>query len=503
MSLSAALHATVGTLRRRPGDLLPAYGLGAAVLTIARVLTVAGVATALVYLFATGRLGPLVAGLAGRNLTPPDPQANPQAFSAWVEGLRPVLAPALTPAVLGTVLLALLLTAIAAVVLAAAATAAQLSACHARLRDRRGTVAAIDGLRRHWVAFLGAYLLEALIWAVGTAVAAGATLLAAAVSPLLGVAVGIVAVLAWLAVVVPTRAVFAFVPVAIVVDDVGLWRAIRAAAGFIRREPVDAVGYYVLALGVVLAVSAVAAVLSLVNATAAVTPVAVLAVAPGLDLLKTGLFGQYRGAFDPPDAPVGSIRGQTVAGCRRGLRQVGGFVRHHPGLNAVAAVLLVGGFAVGWYGAAPFVGALQTSIVGRLADRVPPASTFEYFGNNAGVALSMAYSGLALAVPAAVTLWLNGLILGVYAHLEVAPAVMAAFVLPHGIFELPALVVAGAVGLHLGGAWWRTWRGGASRVDLADAMEAAFWVLVGVGVLLAVAAILEGFVSPYYWRLFL
>jgi Integral membrane protein DUF95. len=50
---------------------------------------------------------------------------------------------------------------------------------------------------------------------------------------------------------------------------------------------------------------------------------------------------------------------------------------------------------------------------------------------------------------------------------------------------------------------WRAFRGRLSRTGFADAIENAFWVLVGIGVLIAVAALIEGFVSPYYWRPFL
>ena len=38
---------------------------------------------------------------------------------------------------------------------------------------------------------------------------------------------------------------------------------------------------------------------------------------------------------------------------------------------------------------------------------------------------------------------------------------------------------------------------------LADAIERGFRVLDGMGVMLAVAALLEGFVSPYYYRFLL
>lgn len=503
MSLSAALHATVGTLRRRPAELLPAYALSAAVPAIARVVTFVGLGVSLLYLETTGRLGPAVAELSTMEFDIPDPEAQPDAFAEWIEGLGQVLDPLFSPVVLVILAVALLFTLLLAMLLAAAVSAGQVTACHACLRDRRGTLAAINGIRRYWTTFLGAYLLEAAIWIAVSIGAFGASAVGFAITPLLGALIAVVAGLVWLLVLIPTRAVFAFVPVAIVVDDAGLFRSIRASAGYLRRDPVGAVGYYAIAIGVLLAFSTVAAVLSLVQASAAVTPVAILVVAPALDLLKTGLYGQHRGRFSPPDGPVGSVRSQCVAGLRRGLGRMTAFVRRTPGTHLVAVGLLVSGFALGWLAANPFVGAIEASIVDRLAEHVPPAAALNYFGNNFAVSVSMAYSGLALAVPAALALWFNGVILGAFARLEVAPETLLAFVAPHGVFELPALVIAGAVGLWLGVASWRTWRGRASREALADALEEAFWVLVGLGVLFAVAGLIEGFVSPYYWRLFL
>jgi len=503
VSLSAALHATVGTLRRRPAELLPAYALGAAVPAIARVATILGLGLSLFYLEANGRLRPVIAELTRTDLDVPDPELQPEAFAEWLQGVGAVLDPLFAPAALAVLAASLLLTIVLAVILAAAVSAGQVAACHACLRDRRGTVAMIGGVRSHWSTYFWAYVLEAIIWVAVSLGAFGAAAVGLAASPLLGAIVAVVAGLFWLLVMVPTRAVFAFVPVAIVVDDVGLLRAIRASAGYLRADPVGALGYFAIALGVLLAFSTVTAVLSLGQASAAVTPVAFLVIAPALDLLKTGLYDQHRGTFSPPNEPVGTVKQQVNGGLRRGLDWLAAFVRRTPGTHIVAIALLLSGFGLGWIWATPFVGSIETSIVHRLADHIPPAAALNYFGNNFTVAVSMAYSGVALVVPAVATLWTNGLILGVYARLEVAPALLAAFITPHGIFELPALVVAGALGLRLGLASWRTWRGGLTRADLADALEEAFWVLVGLGVLFAVAGIIEGFLSPYYWRLFL
>lgn len=503
MTLSAALHATVGTLRRRPADLLPVYMLGAAVPAIARVVVVAGFAVAYGYLELTGRLAAVRSAVAGRNLNPPDPNAHPEAFAHWVQSVAPLVRPLFSPVVLLVLGVSLVLGLLAWLVLAAAVAAGQYAACDARLRDERGLTAAVAGSRRHVWSFLGAYLLEGVVWALATVVALGLVGVGLLVSRIAGLLLVPVALLLWLVVVVVARAVFVFVPPAIVVDDVGVVGALRASAGYVRSTPVGAVGYYLLALGVLVVFALVAGALSAVQAQSVVAPLGVLAVSPALDLIKTGLYDDHRDALAPPDSPVASLRTQFVGGLRRGLREVARFVREHPGLHVLAVVVGLVGVAMGWVAAGPLVGSLSTSIVHRLADSVPPVATLTFFGNNWTVAFATAYSGLALGVPAALSLWFNGFLLAVYARLEVAPLTLAAFVVPHSLFELPSLVVAGALGLHLGAVAWRTWRGRADRVALADAMERAFWVLVGLAVLLAVAAVLEGFVSPYYWRPFL
>ena len=264
-----------------------------------------------------------------------------------------------------------------------------------------------------------------------------------------------------------------------------------------------AVGYYAIALGTLLAFSTLVGVLTVVEVQALAAPLAYLAVAPVLDLLKTGLYDAHRGVLSPPSGAVPGLRRQLTSGGRRGVRAVVGFVRESPGLHALALALGLAGAAMGWAVSEPLVGVLDASIAERLADHVPPLAAANFFANNWTVAISTALSGVALAVPAGLSVWFNGVVLGVVARLEVTPIELAAFVLPHGIFEIPSILVAGALGLHLGVVTWRAWRGRMGREALADALERAFWVLVGLGVVLAIAGLIEGFISPYYWRVFI
>ncbi|MBP1923385.1 putative membrane protein SpoIIM required for sporulation [Halorubrum alkaliphilum] len=502
MDLSTAVTATVSTLRRRPADLLPFYLLGTAVPVIARLGLLVALGGVYLHFELSGRLGEVRDTLAGVDLTPPDAE-NPEAIEQWAEGLLPAFEPLfsltagllLVTGVIATVLLAILAY--------AAISAGQMSAVVARLRDERGLTAGIAGTRDRWLTFLGLYLAEFLLW-VGVLLLASLVVgVAFVVNPFLGAIVALGAFLLGAVVLVAVRIVFAFAPAAIVVDDAGVLGAVDGAGGFIRSNPADAAAYLVVAVGVVVAIASAASALAFLGGGAVVALVSAVVVAPALDLLKTVLYGDYRGTVDPVGPPEASLRGQFTGGIRRGWRAMVGFVFRTPGTHLFVVALGVGSGALGWMLAEPFVGAVPTSIEARLADHIAPVATLEFFGNNWSVAISTAFGGVALVIPALSAIVFNGVVLGGVAALEVNLPALVAFVVPHGIFEIPAIFIAGALGVHLGRVSWRTFRGRLSREGFADVLENAFWVAMGLGILLAIAAVIEGFISPYYWQPFL
>ncbi|MDB9300446.1 stage II sporulation protein M [Halorubrum ezzemoulense] len=501
MDLSAAVTATTATLRRRPADVLPFYLLGTAVPAIARLGPFAALAGIYLHLELNSRLAAARDSLAG--VEPPPETQDPEALQAWAEGLGPAFEPLLTPTVVvlfaGGVLLAVALSVLAYAVV----SAGQLSAVAASLRDDRGLVAGIAGARSRWLTFLGLYVAELILWigvvALGL-IAVGAAFLA---NPFLGAAVAIGALLAGFVALALVRILFAFAPAAVVVDDAGVVGGVEGAGGFVRSNPVDAAAYLVVAIGALVAVASVASGIAFVGGGPVVALASAVVVAPALDLLKTVLYGDYRGTVDPLSPTEAGLRAQLGGGLRRGWRELRGFVRSTPGFHALALGVAVGFGALGWVAAAPFAEMAPTSIEGRIAGQIPPVAALTYFGNNWGVAIATAFSGVGLALPALSSLAFNGLALGATAALEENLSALVAFVVPHGIFEIPALVVSGALGVRLGAVSWRTFRGRASRERFADALETAFWVTVGIGILITVAAVIEGFVSPYYWRPFL
>lgn len=502
MALTPAVRAAVAVLRRRIDDLLPAFLLLPAVGAVARVAGLAGVAIAYVHLEVTGRLDRFRTELAAMDLEQPNPNADPEAIAEWIEAIVPLFERLVTPTVVAVLAVSGLVAAVLFVVVSAVATAAQLAACRATLQDARGTTAAIRGAGRHWLSLLGLFVGEFAVWVGATALAVVAITAAVAFSPIVGGLVGLAVVPLWFAVVLTARLLFAFAPVAVVADDVGVAGGLRRAAGYARAAPGDAIGYGLVAVGVAVALGLTSALLP--QAGGVVAAVAgFLVVIPLLSLTKTALYVGHVASVSPPTDPESSLPSQVAGGGRRGLGAVARFVQRSPGLQLLSAGLFVGGFALGWLAATPYDGVVVASIDARIAGQFPPTAAAFYAANNWTVAVGSALSGLALGVPAAVSMLFNGAFLGVYGRLEASPMELLAFVAPHGVLELPAIVVSGALGLSLGAAAWRTLRGRTSAGELADDLEAAFWVLIGIGVVLVVAGLVEGFVSPYYYRPFL
>ena len=501
MDFTSALQSIITVYRTRTDELLPVYFLSPAVSQVSRAVLAVGFAVAYAYLEVTGRLTRLRADLRTEGAEPPGPGADVDAVQRWFETVGPAFERLFSPEVLAILGATLLATVVVFALLSSVVTAAQLSCCRATLHDEWGTEAAVAGARRHWTAVLGLSILEFLFVVVLTA-AAVAPLVAVVDSAALLVLVGLVVGFLWLAAFVAISVVFAFAVVAVVVDGTGVRGGLAGAAGFIRTNPLWVVGYVAAVVGILGLVSAASATAGAASGVASAL-LGFAVTAPALDLLKTALYGHYAGGIDPPERPEASALQQAVDGVRRGVDEMVAFVRRNPGLNVLAAVILLCGAYGGWVLAGAYEGLVTASIDARLENHVPPSAAVAFATNNTTVAISSAMSGLAAGLPSVVALLFNGALLGALGRFEVAPLQLAAFIVPHGVIELPALVIAGALGLSLGGSGLRALGGRVTNAEFAETLERAFWVLVGVAVLLAVAGLIEGFVSPYYYRPFL
>jgi len=280
MDLSSAVSAAASTLRRRPADLLPFYLLGTAVPVIARMGLFVALAGTYLHYELTGRLDDARRALTELDLTPPDTQ-DPEAVQAWVETVAPALEPLASPTAVLLLTVGTAATLLLALLTYAAVSAGQMSAVAGRVRGRRGLTAGIAGVRGRWLTFLGLYVTEVLLW-VGVSLLGGLAIGGAfLVNPFLGAAVALVALLVGLTVLLLVRAVFAFAPAAVVVDETGVVGAVEGAGGFIRSNPVDALAYVVVvAVGVLVAISSAASALAFLGGGAVVALASAVVAAP-------------------------------------------------------------------------------------------------------------------------------------------------------------------------------------------------------------------------------
>lgn len=110
-------------------------------------------------------------------------------------------------------------------------------------------------------------------------------------------------------------------------------------------------------------------------------------------------------------------------------------------------------------------------------------------------------------LPAA-TLGINAMLIGFvggyFAANHLSPVLFIAALLPHGIFELPALILAFSAGLELCREITGRCRGQEGSLPLVQSLSNAGRIyLFPILPLLAVAAVMEAYVTPYVISLFL
>jgi uncharacterized membrane protein SpoIIM required for sporulation len=119
------------------------------------------------------------------------------------------------------------------------------------------------------------------------------------------------------------------------------------------------------------------------------------------------------------------------------------------------------------------------------------------FRNNASVSLTAFALGITFGIGTSWLLWYNGIIMGALAAVFVEAGQFTAFctgILPHGVLEIPAILISGAAGLVLAQGMIRA-RPWPRLHELAAAGKEALYLAAGCFPLLVAAAILEAGVA--------
>ncbi len=188
-----------------------------------------------------------------------------------------------------------------------------------------------------------------------------------------------------------------------------------------------------------------------------------------------------------------------------------------------AALLFVVGILLGVYAAIYYPELIQQAMaqlqeqLQRLGESIFTSQLGQgiwvLFLHNLRAAVLIALVGVVLGIYPTFTMLLNGLIIGVVGVITVRATSLTAFlagILPHGIFEIPAIVIGAGIGLRLGLAPLfnrqrspfatpkpNAWQG--YRSELAN----AFKLLIICAGLLLVAAIVEVAITPRLMGLFI
>jgi len=508
-SVSAALGAAGRLLRDRPAAVLPAYLLSIGLAAAARVPLTVGIGVAAASLAATGRLEPLARAAVEFQEAARESASGTGSDPASMGGVPPetagemadAAANAVTPAVVAAIVAGVVGAVIVGLLASALGSAVTYGTVRGGLDGRAPLVAGVRSAGR-WRTFLGLTLVRAAVAfvAVGLPLFVGLTL---AVSPTViagGDAASVAAVLVTIALVAAGGLVvllayflLAFAEPAAIVDDVGTVDSIRASLGFVRAHPAHALAFALVAVGGYVAVAVAVAVANAAGAGSLGGIVLPLLVAPLLEAGSTALYAGEDGP-DRVDRPGAGVRVRRAL--RAGWSELARFVRGRPLPVLAALATLAGGIVAGYVTTAPYgVSASGPGNVAGVFGAVPVGPFVTIAANNWLVSAGLAYGGVAFGIPAVSGVLFNGALVGALAGVFDRTAFLA-LVAPHGVLELPVIAVAGGLGLHLGGVGWRAVRGRATAAAVAGELERAAQVLVGIGVLLVVAAAIEAFLTP-------
>ncbi len=140
---------------------------------------------------------------------------------------------------------------------------------------------------------------------------------------------------------------------------------------------------------------------------------------------------------------------------------------------------------------------LKEAIFGEVIDKAPWELAVTLFVNNLQACTFMFLGGASFGVLTAFIIMTNGVVIGSVMELvreQQGGLFVAAALLPHGIFEIPAFIISGTLGFLLARTLYLEWKGTEDAAARALKMGKTF--LLYVIPLVAVAAVTEAFITP-------
>ena len=177
-----------------------------------------------------------------------------------------------------------------------------------------------------------------------------------------------------------------------------------------------------------------------------------------------------------------------------------------PLTNAIIITFLLffAALTVGWVGTMqnPEVGQslmklFEKEVAGQILGNNPVDICLRLFLNNIEACTLLFFGGASFGILTIFILSLNGIVIGSVMeiiHTDHSWAFIIAALLPHGIFEIPAFIISGALGILLAQSLISEWYGGADTSVEAQKLARVF--LLYVIPLVVTAAGVEAFITP-------
>ncbi len=169
----------------------------------------------------------------------------------------------------------------------------------------------------------------------------------------------------------------------------------------------------------------------------------------------------------------------------------------------LAAALFAGSIALGMSVVAPDASAETLDKIGEMMGHLASLNSLQLFLviflNNTIKALAVIASGILLGLPPLIFISFNGFLAGMLVsglQPTVGYGVIIASIAPHGVIEIPLIVLTTALGFTVGKESLKRLTGGKSQVksQIRRGLRTYFrWILPG----LLVAAAIEAFITPH------
>jgi uncharacterized membrane protein SpoIIM required for sporulation/drug/metabolite transporter superfamily protein YnfA len=315
---------------------------------------------------------------------------------------------------------------------------------------------------------------------------------------------------------------FIYTPVAVAADNLSGLAAIRKSWHQVRQNVGIAFAYcivYIVLTGVVSYGSSFIPYVNLPISSLASVGILILVV-PVLHLAKTEIYSEmlklepggfevYKPLFPDLAGPLPRLLLRKLV---EGLKELKDFTFSLQNLQY--HLLSAAGLGLGWLlglwignngltGAIYALGYVPGKINPIVTGSAPLAVGVYIFFHNWQTSLGTALSGIWFPAMPFVNLLLNGLLVGVVSDLVPNSTMLAAALLPHGIIELPAFVLAGSAGIKLGVFFLRSfWNPDPEKTEeFHRVARQTLYLIIGLALFFFIAGFIEGNVTPIVMRM--